>query len=95
VVIFSVPRKNKMLTLSFFASIRETIGRGGNEMELPESVGNVRQLVDYLISQEADALAVLADEGQVLVAVNQTVVDRSHPLNGNEEVAFFPPMTGG
>ena len=84
-----------MLTLSFFASIREAAGRSQNEIELPETITNVRELVDYLISRESDALSLLADEGQVLVAVNQTVVDRSYPLNGNEEVAFFPPMTGG
>jgi len=84
-----------MLTLSFFASIREAAGRSQNEMELPEAITNVRELVDYLISRESEALSLLGDEAQVLIAVNQTVVDRSYPLNGNEEVAFFPPMTGG
>ena len=84
-----------MLTLSFFASIREAAGRSQNEMELPEAITNVRELVDYLISRESEALSLLGDEAQVLIAVIQTVVDRSYPLNGNEEVAFFPPMTGG
>ena len=84
-----------MLTLSFFASIREAAGRSQNEMELPEAITNVRELVDYLISRESEALSLLGDEAQVLIAVNQTVVDRSYPLDGSEEVAFFPPMTGG
>jgi molybdopterin synthase sulfur carrier subunit len=84
-----------MLTLTYFASIRESIGRSQNEIELPDSVANVRELIGYLIKEEPDALSLLSDEEQVLIAVNQTVVDRNYPLSGNEEVAFFPPMTGG
>ena len=94
-VIFNEPGNANMLTLSFFASVREATGRSRIDTQLPDSVSNVGQLIDHLISQEDDSLTLLADEGQVLVAVNQTVVDRSFPLSGNEEVAFFPPMTGG
>ncbi|MBL4821601.1 MAG: molybdopterin converting factor subunit 1 [Gammaproteobacteria bacterium] len=84
-----------MLTLNYFASIREATGRSQDELKIPDSVANVRQLVDFLVSQDPSALSLLADESRVLVAVNQTIVDRNHPLAGSEEVAFFPPMTGG
>jgi molybdopterin synthase sulfur carrier subunit len=84
-----------MLSLHYFASIREACGRADESLELPDQVSDVRGLVNYLSGREPDLRAILADENRVLVAVNQTVVDRDHALHGDEEVAFFPPMTGG
>jgi len=84
-----------MLALHYFASIREAVGRQGESLALPDEVTDVQGLVDYLVAREPDRLALLAQDGRILVAVNQTVVDRSHALRGDEEVAFFPPMTGG
>lgn len=84
-----------MLALHYFASIREAVGRQGETLALPDEVTDVQGLVDYLVAREPDRLALLAQDGRILVAVNQTVVDRSHALTGDEEVAFFPPMTGG
>lgn len=95
VVITSDWRGIDMITLHYFASVRESTGRHQDQLELPGNVGNVRELVDYLVASDTDALSILRDDSQVLVAVDQTVVDRSFPLTGNEEVAFFPPMTGG
>ena len=84
-----------MITLHYFASIREAVGRATESVVLPESVADVDGLVEYLLAQEPDRFAVLAENARVLVAVNQTVVDRAHRLQGDEEVAFFPPVTGG
>jgi molybdopterin synthase sulfur carrier subunit len=49
----------------------------------------------HLATLRGDPWTALKDRSRVLVAVNQTIVDHAHPLAGNEEVAFFPPMTGG
>ena len=75
--------------------MREAVGHGQGSLEMPDSVHNVEQLIAYLISESSIGHGVLEDEAQVLIAVNQTVVDRKFPLTGDEEVAFFPPMTGG
>ncbi|MCB1671507.1 MAG: molybdopterin converting factor subunit 1 [Gammaproteobacteria bacterium] len=84
-----------MLSLHFFASIREAAGRSSETLKLPDSVADVQGLIEFLVAREPERLAVLSGDNRVLVAVNQTVVDRSHSLQGDEEVAFFPPMTGG
>ena len=84
-----------MISLHYFASIREAAGRSGESVTLPESIIDVQGLIDYLVARDPENLAVLEQDNQVLVAVNQTVVDRTHGLRGDEEVAFFPPMTGG
>ncbi|MEZ5491960.1 MAG: molybdopterin converting factor subunit 1 [Gammaproteobacteria bacterium] len=84
-----------MVSLHYFASIREAVGRSSEELTLPGSVTDVQGLIEYLVARDPEKLQILALDSRVLVAVNQTVVDRSQGLRGDEEVAFFPPMTGG
>ena len=84
-----------MLRIQYFASIRETLGRSEEELELPAHVGSVQNLIDHLLSVNPSFQRVFSAQNKVLAAVNQTVVDLDHPLSENDEVAFFPPMTGG
>ena len=84
-----------MLRIQYFASIRETLGRSDEELELPARVGSVQDLIDHLLSVNPSFQRVFSAQNKVLAAVNQTVVDLDHPLSENDEVAFFPPMTGG
>jgi molybdopterin synthase sulfur carrier subunit len=84
-----------MLNIQYFASLRETLGRSSEALALPADVSTVATLAAYLANSRGGQWEILLDATQVLVAVNQTIVDRSHPLTGAEEVAFFPPMTGG
>ncbi len=84
-----------MLNIQYFASLRETLGRSTETLALPVGVGTVGALAAHLATSRGEPWEILQDTTQVLVAVNQTIVDRSHPLSGAEELAFFPPMTGG
>ncbi len=84
-----------MLTINYFASLRETLGFASEDLQLPAGISDVRGLITHLIIDRSADWLVLQDQAQVLVAVDQTIVDRSHVLQGHEEVAFFPPMTGG
>jgi molybdopterin synthase sulfur carrier subunit len=83
-----------MITIHYFASIRESLQRSEQELVLPVQVTTVSGLINELVKLDPSCAAVLQDS-QVLVAVDQTIVDRNSPLSGSEEVAFFPPMTGG
>ncbi len=47
------------------------------------------------VAAQSDRWALALDEGKLLAAVNQTLVEFTHPLNAGDEVAFFPPVTGG
>ena len=47
------------------------------------------------LAQKDDRWALALDAGKLLAAVNQTLVPMSHPLKAGDEVAFFPPVTGG
>jgi sulfur-carrier protein len=84
-----------VLTINYFASIREKLNRTQEQLELPGSVRDVAALIQWLATDDPLVESILNADSKVLVAVNQTVVGRNFPLTGNEEVAFFPPMTGG
>lgn len=84
-----------MISIQYFASIREALAREREQMELPRDVKSVQDLIDHLLSENPQFATVFTEGNKVLVAVNQTVVDRDHTLAERDEVAFFPPMTGG
>ncbi len=84
-----------MLTIHYFASIREALDKQEEQLMLPDTVSRVDQLIDHLIKLNPQASSVFESGHKILVAVNQTVVDRDFGLADGDEVAFFPPMTGG
>ena len=79
----------------YFARFRQVMGRGSDEIEVPASVTTVGALLDHLVAQDQRCAEAFANRKIVRAAVNQTHVDFDHPLAGAQEVAFFPPVTGG
>ncbi|WP_077530168.1 molybdopterin converting factor subunit 1 [Vreelandella utahensis] len=81
------------IAIRFFASLRERLGTG--EERLPaEGIACVRDLREQL-RQRSDEWAELLSDDWVLTAVNQTMAREETPVNPGDEVAFFPPVTGG
>jgi molybdopterin synthase sulfur carrier subunit len=84
-----------MVALQYFASVREAMGREAEQLELPAGVTTVAELMQFLAGQDADFASLEQGANPLLVAVNQTVVDSSAAVKDGDEIAFFPPMTGG
>ena len=83
------------MQLLYFAWLRLKIGVGEEQLELPPEVSTVTDLLDWL-SEKGDGYAeALLDRSVVRVAVNQEYVGFDHPLSPEDEVALFPPITGG
>lgn len=81
-----------MINVLFFARVRELAGR--SELKVASGYPDVDALHQHLVTLD-DPLALALEKEKLLVAVNQTLVSFSHPLNDGDEVAFFPPVTGG
>jgi len=84
-----------MLSVHYFASVREQLARAHDEIDKPQEVTSVRELMQLLADLDPEFARLTTTDNALLVAVNQTVVALDHPLADNDEVAFFPPMTGG
>jgi molybdopterin synthase sulfur carrier subunit len=79
----------------YFAWLRERIGRAEEEIDLPETVTDVAGLLDYLRTRGEGYAAALSEPAAVCVAVNHEYVDSSAPVGADDEIALFPPVTGG
>lgn len=83
-----------MIQLKYFASLRDALGCGGEQLELPAGIDSVSALRAHLADRGADWARSLLNGG-VLAAVNHEVASDDAALQDGDEVAFFPPVTGG
>jgi molybdopterin synthase sulfur carrier subunit len=83
------------VTVRYFASLREQIGREAEEIELPAGVSTVGGLRAHLEGKGGAYGEALAQKRLVKAALNQEMVQATTPVKGGDEVAFFPPVTGG
>ena len=84
------------MTLLYFASLRETLGCSREQVPLPTgSTPTVESLVDALRARSGAWSEAFAQRKPWRVAVNQQMADLATPLKAGDEVAFFPPVTGG
>lgn len=79
----------------FFARLREQFGSDFLELPDADCPGNVAELRRVVIAASQDEMAESMRDPNVFCAVNRKVVDEQHPLSSSDEIAFFPPMTGG
>ncbi|MBV6476840.1 MAG: molybdopterin converting factor subunit 1 [Rhodocyclaceae bacterium] len=82
------------LKILYFAGLRETLGKTSEYLALPERVGSVGQLHAHLAAR-GGAWQALATTKNLRMAVNQEMATPDTPLQDGDEVAFFPPVTGG
>jgi molybdopterin synthase sulfur carrier subunit len=83
------------LKVLYFASIREKVERDAEEIEVPAGVSTVAGLRGHLQAR-GGAWAEAFAEGKLLrTAVNQDMASAAAPVRAGDEVAFFPPVTGG
>jgi molybdopterin synthase sulfur carrier subunit len=81
--------------LLYFAWLRARVGHAEEEVPLPPEVRDVAALLDWLRARGPRYAEALRDDRVVRVAVNQEYVGRDHPIGDGDEVALFPPVTGG
>ena len=79
----------------YFAWLRERTGCAAETIELPPEVATVAALVDWLAQRSPGHAAAFANRQVVRCAVNQEFAPPDAPLQPGDEVAFFPPVTGG
>jgi len=81
--------------LLYFARLREVFGIGQERVELPTPAATLADLLDTLRARGGVWTEELAADRAYRVAVNQDIVGIETTLSENDEVALFPPVTGG
>ncbi len=80
-----------MVRLLYFAKVREAIGTGAEQINLPEGITTVADLADWLAARHP----IFADRDRLRVAVDQVMARFDTEIRTAREIAFFPPVTGG
>lgn len=83
------------LKLLYFARLREALGTAREEVVLPPEVGNVQELMAWLAQRGGVWQEQFAGCRPLRAAINQELAPNALPIKAGDEVAFFPPVTGG
>ncbi len=83
------------MTLLYFAWLRQKIGKSEETLALPAGVATVAELVAWLAARGSSYAEAFADLRRLRAAVNQVHVGFDAPISDGDEIAFFPPVTGG
>jgi molybdopterin synthase sulfur carrier subunit len=79
----------------YFAWVRQKIGVGEEEISPPPEVRDIAGLVAWLSTRSPGHASAFANARTVRAAVNQDFATPDHPVGPGDEIAFFPPVTGG
>lgn len=83
------------MKILYFAWLRTKTGTAEEAVEPEAGVATVADLIAQLRKRGSGHLEALSDLDSIRVAVNQDYVGWDHPVKRGDEVAFFPPVTGG
>ena len=83
------------MKIMYFAWLKEHTGCAFDDMSLPEGVDTVGELIPHIVKKSEGHRTALANLEAVRVAVNRVYGDLATPIEDDDEVAFFPPVTGG
>ncbi len=83
------------MNVLYFAWVRQRIGMAEEAVSPPPEVRDVAGLMAWLADRSSGHAAAFADPRQVRAAVNQDFAGPDQPVAAGDEIAFFPPVTGG
>ena len=84
-----------MIHIRYFASLREELGTDGEEMTLPGDVTDMAALARHLRGRGGVWQQAFAADRTLMMAVNQEAARADSQVKDGDELAFFPPVTGG
>ncbi len=79
----------------YFAWLKTKLGRAEEDLDPPADVSDVASLLEWLRGRGPEYAEVLGDLSVVRVAVNQEYARLDAPVAPGDEIALFPPVTGG
>ena len=83
------------LTILYFAWLRERTGTSQESVTPPAGVRTVGELIDWLAERSPGHANAFANRRTIRCAVNQDFAEPTTPIGPGDEIAFFPPVTGG
>ena len=83
------------MIIKYFSWIKEHIGKSEEQITIPSYITNVDQLINYLNEKETKYNLLFEKKELIKIAVNKTYSSFDTKVSNSDEIAFFPPVTGG
>ena len=83
------------INILFFAKLREDVQLDKISIELTPALLSINDLIAAISAQYGESVGQCLLADNIVISVNHDVVDREHALKAGDEVAFYPPVTGG
>ena len=79
----------------YFSWIKDKLGKSYEEIQVNDNIETVNDLITFLKQTNESYKDVFKDTSTIKVSINMETASFKDTINNNDEVAFFPPMTGG
>ncbi len=83
------------MRLLYFAWVKEKVGVSEEQIDPPDGVATIAELIDWLKSRGPEFANAFAKSDVIRAAIDQIHVRHDAKIEGAHEIAFFPPVTGG
>ena len=83
------------MVIKYFSWIKEHIGKSEEQIILPNHITDINQLINYLIEIDEKYNLIYEKKEIIKIAVNKTYSSFDTNISNSDEIAFFPPVTGG
>ncbi len=83
------------MIIKYFSWIREHVGISEEEIQLPKNVKTIDELINYLTNLNDNYKSAFAKKEIIKIAVNKSYSSITTQIFNEDEIAFFPPVTGG
>ena len=83
------------MVIKYFSWIKEQIGKSEEQITIPSDITNVNQLINYLNEKDTKYSLIFEKKELIKIAVNKTYSSFDAKISNEDEIAFFPPVTGG
>tara|TARA_B100001741_G_scaffold190579_1_gene157032 strand:+ start:401 stop:652 length:252 start_codon:yes stop_codon:yes gene_type:complete len=83
------------MVIKYFSWVKELAETSEEQIELPDNIKNVEELIKFLIKKNKKYEKIFVRKNTIKIAVNKVYTNPSSKITNNDEIAFFPPVTGG
>ena len=83
------------MNILYFSWIKDKLGKTKENITIDENISSVAELITFLENKDDTYKEVFKDISSIRVSINMETANMDDPISINDEIAFFPPMTGG